>query len=305
MTEFTDTEFLELFFDSGRVEYNIYDVQRSVSHFGFSVHRPDCGTDVTQRSYTLSFFERLKAAAVPWSSSITDYLLRLLWIREVKFEMEPPIKNDIFSLITRAFALNDAAKTSIETIKKGFDALLQGKYLDEIEVPNQIPDVTFENSWVKVYSLTPKGKRYAKKMILTKKEFFVSVESSPTSVKEDSQVVELLKKQNNLIEKGTAVNKKGFDSLKQKSHQSLAELVKTLPLLQQEREDENWVSLSTAETLTGEDKENLKKQRQRGANVLYEGLEYGKDTEGRIWCQPSKRKVFYLKKYLSGHNFSR
>jgi len=92
MTDFTDDDFLELFFDTGHVEYYIYDVEKSETHFGFSVQRSDDGSEPVQRTYALDYFENLKAAVAPWSSSIANCLLRILWIREVKFEMVPPTK---------------------------------------------------------------------------------------------------------------------------------------------------------------------------------------------------------------------
>jgi hypothetical protein len=108
------------------------------------------------------------------------------------------------------------------------------------------------------------------------------------------------------IKEGTAVNKKGFQSLKSIDHQSLSELVKTLPPLHCEKEDENWVTASTAVKNTGEPLGNLNKQRQRGESFPFEGLVYGRDPEGRIWCHVSgSRKVFYRKSDLSGQIASR
>jgi len=119
-------------------------------------------------------------------------------------------------------------------------------------------------------------------------------------------VIELLKKTNTLIEKNTIVTKKGFESLKPVDHQSFAELVKTLPLLRMEKEDENWILATTVKKHTGETLESLKKQRQRGEIYPYEGVIYGRDTEERIWCQVSKsRKVFYLASHISGQAVSR
>jgi hypothetical protein len=107
------------------------------------------------------------------------------------------------------------------------------------------------------------------------------------------------------VNKNAAANKKGFDSLKPVSHQSLAELVKTLPPLKQEREDENWVTRTTAVKLTQEEVDTLKKQRQNGENILFKGFEYGRDTKGRIWRKSEGRKYFYLRKTLLGQNISR
>lgn len=133
--------------------------------------------------------------------------------------------------------------------------------------------------------------------------FVKNKEPITTSESHDSPLVgviketnELLKKQNRLIEKGTTISKKGFGSLKPVDYQSLAELVKTLPPLKSESEDENWVARSTVSELTGEKTESLRQQRRRGETISFEYLLYGKDTEGRIWCKVSEgRKVFYLK----------
>ena len=108
------------------------------------------------------------------------------------------------------------------------------------------------------------------------------------------------------VNKNTSVTDKGFQSLKPLSHQSLAALVPTLPPLNQEREDENWVSRTTAVKLTQEEVGTLKKQRQQGENVLLDGQEFGKDTKGRIWTKAGGgRKYFYLKKTLSVQDISR
>ena len=133
-------------------------------------------------------------------------------------------------------------------------------------------------------------------MVQADKPLDVRDEEVVAAIKETNA---LLKKQNSLIKENTAVTKKGLPPTEPPEHQSLAELVKTLPPLKYGREDENWVSLSTAATHTGETTDNLRKQRQRGENVFFEGLEYGRDTEKRIWFGMSQRKVFYLKKTLS------
>ena len=171
MTEITDVDFLELFFDTGPVEYNIYDVRRSATHFEFTVHSPDQGDVATQRHYTLNYFESLKAAAVPWSDSFAAYLLRLLWIR-YKLDMPPPAMADVFALVSNVLAYIGYQGIKIETIKKGLGTLLQKhkKCLRKVSGRCQTSNATFENAWTEVYLLTPKGERYAERMVETKSE---------------------------------------------------------------------------------------------------------------------------------------
>ena len=158
----------------------------------------------------------------------------------------------------------------------------------------------------KGYFLTPKGKTVGEETFVRMQILAAARVESPLNDSRDEQIVELLKEQNRLIEKGTTVNRKGFDSLKPVNHQSLAELVRTLPPLRLEKEDENWILAARVAEKTGETIENLKKQRQRGEHYPHEGLVYGCDTEGRIWCNVSKsRSFFYYTSFLSGHNFSR
>ena len=92
----------------------------------------------------------------------------------------------------------------------------------------------------------------------------------PIAVRDDGVVKaiektnELLAKQNSLIEKGTAVNKKGFASLKPIDVRSLTELIKTLPP-PAAGEDENWLSVQTVAQSTGESLDNRPvRQRQFG-----------------------------------------
>lgn len=120
------------------------------------------------------------------------------------------------------------------------------------------------------------------------------------------QILAEVKKGTAAVEKNTTTNKKGFRSLQQKNYQSLAERVKTLEPPKHENEDENWVSLSTAKTLTSETKSNLNKQRQRGESIPFKQFVVGRDSEGRIWCKVSgTRKFFYLKENLPGQTSSR
>jgi hypothetical protein len=135
----------------------------------------------------------------------------------------------------------------------------------------------------------------------------VEVPDNEPVVRKDDRIIELLKKQNRMIEKSTAANRKGFDSLRPISHQSLAELVKNLPPLPQfEQEDENWVSEETLIKHTGEKTDTLRKQRNRGESypVQDEWLLYGRDNENRIWCKciKTRKKPFYLKKSLPGQS---
>jgi len=178
MAKFTDTNFLELFFETGHVDHRIFNKKRSDTHFKFSVCRHG-DSIATHRKYILSYFESIKAAALPWSSSIADYLLRMMWIRQVKLEMDPPTKDEVFTLVRRAFAHNGNGIITAEQFEEGFDSLLQKKCLYGKEVPSQTPGITFERDWIEVYRLTPKGKRYAKRMVETKKEILARIKSSP------------------------------------------------------------------------------------------------------------------------------
>ena len=135
----------------------------------------------------------------------------------------------------------------------------------------------------------------------------------PIAVRDDGVVKtlqktnELLAKQNSLIEKGTAVNKKGFASLKPIDIRSLTELIKTLPP-PAAGEDENWLSAQTVAQSTGESVDNLKKQRSEdrgGKKITINDSEYGMDTEGRIWFKASDRVFLYYEATITGQDLSR
>ena len=178
MTEFTDTDFLELFFDTGQVEYDFCDEERTDTGFRFSVCKLDLAPAATERFYALDRFESIKAAALPWSSSIADYLLRLVWIREVVLEMNPPTKAELFAMAMRVFALGNFGQTYLEEMEQGLDVLLQEEYL--YEKSEHIPgNEKFENSWKKLYILEAKGRICAEKMVETKREVFARVKSPP------------------------------------------------------------------------------------------------------------------------------
>jgi hypothetical protein len=179
MDEFTDGDFLRFFFDTGSVEYKVYDIQKKATAIRFKVHRPDQGRTATRQTMSLDFFEKIKATINPWSPSITDYLLRVLWIREAILKMDPVTKDIAFSLVTRAFAQFEARIVSFETLEKGFDLLLQKKCLYLKPEQRKEPDVTFEDSWIEVYPLTEKGKRYAERMVKTKKDILAHIKSKP------------------------------------------------------------------------------------------------------------------------------
>ena len=130
----------------------------------------------------------------------------------------------------------------------------------------------------------------------------------PLAVK-DNRIIELLEKLNSLVEKNTAVNRKGFESLKPVNHQSLAELVKTLPPLPDyAKENENWVSSKTAAAITGLGAGylgNLRRYSEKSPDPD-NGVFYGQDKDGRIWFKvaeskrekTSGKKIFYLKTSL-------
>jgi hypothetical protein len=172
------------------------------------------------------------------------------------------------------------------------------------------------------FSLSPKGEQVAEEMFNATKTFtlghiesegapkiavelFAVLEKMATSF---IPVVEGLKQVKAAVEKNTAVSKKGFQSLKPMNHQSLAELVKTLPLPRFGQNDENWVSEETLVKHTGETTEALKKQRQRGESYPLEekSLLIGRDNDGKVWCKiaGTRKGTFYLKKSLPGQPLS-
>jgi len=143
----------------------------------------------THRKYILKHFESIKAAALPQSPSIADHLLRLLWIREVKFEMDPPTKDELFAMAIRVFARGKFSKTPVKMIKmeQGFAALVQKKCIRSKNKP--VPSETFENGWAEVYSLTQKGKHYAERMVETEKEIFARMKSPPIAPATENVIV--------------------------------------------------------------------------------------------------------------------
>jgi len=127
------------------------------------------------------------------------------------------------------------------------------------------------------------------------------------SADKSDRIIELLERQCSLTEKSTAVNKKGFASLKPIDIRLLTELIKTLPP-PAAGEDENWLSVQTVALSTGESVDNLKKQRSEergGKKITIDGSEYGRDTEGRIWFKVSDRVFLYYEATISGQDLSR
>jgi hypothetical protein len=141
MPEITDTDVLELF----------------------------AGKQDAERTIQLSDFESIKNAVIPRTSSIADYLLLLLWIREVKFGMSPWLKwDDMVILALNAFAINDI-EVGDEIEWKAFVELVREGCLQETTADRQ----------TKIYSLTLKGKKTAEKMFGAKGDTLAHVEAPP------------------------------------------------------------------------------------------------------------------------------
>jgi len=128
MPEITDTDVLELFVGT---RYT---------------------SDSMRHSIKQSDFEAIKAAIVPRSSSIADYLLLLLWIREIKFGMPPQSRADVIIFIQNACTLG-GVEVGDEIEWKTLDRLVQEGSLQE----------TIADRRTKVYSLTLKGKKLPRK----------------------------------------------------------------------------------------------------------------------------------------------
>jgi len=184
----TDTGFLTLFFGTGQVAYEIGNVKRTAAHFRFSVCRLDRSpVRPTHRQYLLKYFESIKAAALPRSPSVADHLLRLLWIRECKFEMDPPTKDELFAMMTRVVDMGKYPDVTAKAMEKGFKVLVQKKCIRAKNKP--LSSGASAKSWTQVYSLTRKGEHYAERMVETKKEFFANIKYPKDSESEDRKAL--------------------------------------------------------------------------------------------------------------------
>ena len=306
MTEIPRTVLLELFIGKQTVS----NVRLNAGSINFDVCEPDTETEtgkVDPRTVSQGDLEDIAGffSNTLQSRPFAKHLLQILWIREFRFNMGLLENSNMYDFIHDVFCLH-GVDLDEETIQYEFFELLNEGYLQKMGLG---------------FSLTSQGKLVAEKMFRAMQTLIPSnVESDDTpaitgellAILEKlasvslAPVMEGLKEVKVAVEKSVAISRKGFRSLKQVSHQSLAELVETLPPLKLEREDGNWVTVSTAQKHTGETLDNLRKQRYRGERILLNGLEYGKDTEKRIWCHVSgSRKVFYLKETLSGYTLSR
>lgn len=284
------------------------------------------------------------------SVPFADYLLWILWVREEIFDMRSPLKENLvfakraFALINKDLKAGTVEKVfdillqgeyfkdgSVNCQTSGGDYSLtsKGKRIAKILFKKTVHG-TF--AYDKSLSIAPEadittcprpaqvasGKGVSKSAVEAYQETIewadepaeVIVKNKKPIAVRDNQVVELLKKLNSLVEKNTIVNKKGFDSLKPINHQSLAELVKTLPPLPgYEKENENWVLSKTAAAITGMRASYLGNLRRHSEKIPVpdDGIFYGQDKDGRIWFKvaednrerASGKKIFYLKTSLS------
>jgi len=186
MTEITDAVLLDFFVEglgTKRTGYKISDVQRTYDkrihehYVNFSKRRISPYTDESRTTHCyfikVSNFEHIKTAVSSLPSSIADYLLLVLWLREVTFEMKPLEENDIFSFVQSGLALSNS-NADTEKVKAAFYTLWQEKYFQDSIVNNQ------NTGTARVYSLAPKGKEYAEKVFNeTKRDISAHVESLP------------------------------------------------------------------------------------------------------------------------------
>jgi hypothetical protein len=249
-------------------------------------HRIGCPTDV----------EPLQCTALVWCRET-------FWKETISLVGEKACPEEIELVFKSSLDDQKMTVSQREVLKKCVDVANSVREVDGCK------DMNIENK----YRLAQANIAAPLEVIVKNEEPIATIEGPDSPVVGTiEETNELLKTTNSLIEKGTTINKKGFDSLKPVTYKSLAELVPTLPPLNQEREDENWVTRTTAAKLTQEEVGTLKKQRQQGENLLVDGQEFGRDTKGRIWTKAGSgdskknlRKYFYLRETLSGQNISR
>jgi hypothetical protein len=103
---------------------------------------------------------------VPARSPFTDYLLRLLWIREFKFEKSALEMNGMFIFFLNAFILNDI-EIDNDIVREELNVLLAKGYLQGIDEDYWQPGMASGSGWTTTYSLTLKGRKVAEKRMDT------------------------------------------------------------------------------------------------------------------------------------------
>lgn len=113
----------------------------------------------------------------PQNQPFTDYLLRILWIREFKFGMHALKMGDTLTFVTNAFIL-----TGIEIhstlAQYELNILLEEGYIQGIDEDHWHPGMPSGSGWTTVYPLTLKGKKVAEKRMHT---VTAAVDTAPVS----------------------------------------------------------------------------------------------------------------------------
>ena len=101
-------------------------------------------------------------ANAPLNPPFTDYLLRILWIREFKFGMSALEMDAMLTFVQDAFILNDV-EIDGDIVQRELRVLLENGYLQGLDEDHWQPGMASGSGWTTVYRLTLKGKKVAEK----------------------------------------------------------------------------------------------------------------------------------------------
>ena len=184
MTEITDANLFKLF--AGEQSIDKMRLFREDIHFCEYMFDPDTEQiEPRHRSIVRSDFKDIKRVFTSMRSCpTTEYLILILWIREVKFKMDSLPDADKLGFVKKAFDLN-GINIDIDVVWE-FQELFSNEYIYEEVYCTE--EITGDDS-VKHYFLTSKGKEVAEKMFESMKQLANAPVESPPIVQPTKNIM--------------------------------------------------------------------------------------------------------------------